>query len=159
MEKFIKCGESDAMLVVAAKDDHVSLDVFADCLTDKDCTIEQMQSVIQKLSIALMALVDEEIKSNKILKTKPILNVCRYLVQSAPELVLDDDSYYFRMAFLRVYDAIKENKDATTIKDAFMDVDVEDGNLENTFQFQIVAESDQDSWVPENKTQIIRYED
>jgi hypothetical protein len=103
--------------------------------------------------------VDEEIRSNKILKTKPILNVCRYLVQSAPELVLDDDSYYFRMAFLRVYDAIKENKDATTIKDAFMDVDVEEGNIENTFQFQIVAESDKDSWIPETKTQIIRYED
>jgi hypothetical protein len=159
MEKFINCGESDAILVVAAKDDHVSLDVFAECMSDKDCTIEQMQSVIEKLSIALMALVDEEIRSNKILKTKPILNVCRYLVQSAPELVLDDDSYYFRMAFLRVYDAIKENKDATTIKDAFMDVDVEEGNIENTFQFQIVAESDKDSWIPETKTQIIRYED
>jgi hypothetical protein len=152
MEKYIKCGESDAIMIVATKNQEAGLDIIADCLTNPDCTIDEMKDIVEKLSIALMALVDEEVTTNKVLKTQPLINLCKYLVQQCPELVLDDDTYYMRRCLVRLTESLRQNKDAVKVRDAFMEVEAEDNK--RRYQIQIIAEGVDEEWIPNNKIQI-----
>lgn len=149
--------KSEATMVIGAYPDEASLDLISSKLDNENATKEDIGEVLNKLSVALMSLCKDELLRNKIGKTAPLFNLCRYLVSEFPEIVLDDETYYLRKTIGAVQDAIRENPKAIFIRDAFMEFDVE--QHDTTFQFQVLAISNEKDFMPQDKIQIFTQDD
>jgi hypothetical protein len=150
-------NDSDVVMVIGSFPETASMDIVADCLKPENQENVDVGDLLHRLTVSLIALVVDEVESNKVAKTQPFINLCKFMVQEYPEIILDDDTYYIRKAVLRVHNAILENKNAEVVKDAFMEFDVPE--TEKTFQIQVTAVHPEHLYIPENKTQIIFYEE
>lgn len=144
-------------MVVGSFPETASMDIIADCLKPENQESADIDNLLHKLTVSLIALVVDEVDSNKVAKTQPLINLCKFIVQEYPEIVLDDDTYYIRKALLRVHNAILEHKNAEIVKDAFMEFDVPE--LDRTYQIQINAVRPEHLYIPQNKTQIFTDEE
>lgn len=149
--------ESDAALIVGSKDDYAAIDIVSPNITPENITDEDVNELIHKLSVSLISVVSEEIENNQILKTQPLINLCKYMVYQFPELVLDDDTYHIRKAIIRIQESIEENPTADIIIDAFMEMTIEE--LKKDFQIQLVAVSEKHGFEQPSKTKIMRYDE
>ena len=150
-------NDSEAIMVIGSLKDHAVLDVFSKDLLPEKIEDADINRILHNLSISLMTLVDSEIKNNKIVKTQPLISLCKFLAHQYPELVLDDDTYYMRKSVMRSQEAINENPTAHVIRDAFMEVDVPEHN--KTFQIQITSVSREDDYLDRDKVQIFTYDE
>lgn len=150
-------NDSDVVMVVGSFPETASMDIISDSLSPENQDNVDVNDLLHRLTVSLIALVVDEVDSNRVAKTQPFINLCKFMVQEYPEIVLDDDTYYIRKALLRVHNAILENKNAEIVKDAFMEFDVPE--TEKTFQIQITAVHPEQFYIPQNKTQIITYEE
>jgi hypothetical protein len=149
--------ESDAILIIGVKDDLACIDTMADGLTPETANYEKVNNLMERLSVALISIVSEEIEKNQVMKTQPLINLCKYMCFKFPELVLDDDTYHIRRSIHLMEDAIDENKDADVIIDAFMEMSTDE--LDKKFQLQLIAVSERHGFNEPSKVKIIKYDD
>lgn len=144
-------------MVVGAYPDEASLDLISSQLDLENPNTNNVREVVNKISVALMALCKDELFNNKVGKTAPLFNLCRYLVSEFPEVVLDDETYYLRKTLNNMQDAVRQNPKAQLVRDAFMEFDIEEHDA--TFQFQIVAVGNENDFMPQDKVQIFTKDD
>lgn len=150
-------NDSDVVMVVGSFPETASMDIISEELRPENQENVDIDEILRRLTVSLIALVVDEVDSNKVAKTQPLINLCKFLVQEYPEIVLDDDTYYIRKALLRVHNAILETPNATIVKDAFMEFDIP--KEDKTFQIQIVAVHPEEFYIPTNKTEIYTNEE
>jgi len=149
--------KSEVMMLVGSYPEEVSLDLISSKVNAENATEDDAREAVNQISVALMALCKEEIVKNQVGKTAPFLNLCMYLVSEFPEIVMDDETYYLRKTLLNMREAIAENPTAILIRDAFMEEDIPEKDA--TFQFQLVAVSREESYIPKDKVQIYIQDD
>jgi hypothetical protein len=149
--------ESDSIIIVGVKEDLACIDVIGDGLTPENANYDLVNNLMERLSVALISIVSEEIEKNQVMKTQPLINLCKYMCCKFPELVLDDDTYHIRRSILMMEDAVDENKDADVIIDAFMEMSVDDSDKK--FQLQLIAVSERHGFNEPSKVKIIKYND
>jgi hypothetical protein len=149
--------ESDAILIIGVKEDLACIDVMAEGLTPETANYDKVNNLMERLSVALISIVSEEIENNRVMKTQPLINLCKYMCCKFPELVLDDDTYHIRRSILMMEDAIDENKDADVIVDAFMEMTTDESDKK--FQLQLIAVSERHGFNEPTKVKIIKYDD
>lgn len=149
--------QSKDILAIGTFDNEASIDVLSKEFDVKNFNPENAENIINRLSVALIAVVTDEIEHNTVLKTAPLLNLCRYIIYKFPELVMDDELYALRRALIRMGESLRENIDADVIVDSFMELDVEDIN--RRYQLQVVAVSEKHGFVPNDKIHIFRHDE
>lgn len=144
-------------MVIGAFPEEATLDIISEEWNIENPNPDHVRVVLDNLSIALMALCRNEIETNKVGKTQPLYNLCRFLVSQFPEVVLDDETYYLRKTLIDTQEAIRQNPNARLIRDAFMEFDLPEHD--KTFQLQVVAVSSPDDYMPQDKVQIFTQDD
>ena len=145
--------EADKLLILGIKDNLVGLDIFIKEDYGK-ISDDEAKTTILEISSGLISQVASQVEKNEIHSAAPLINLCKFLVQEFPEIVLDDETYVLRRSLLRMEDSIKSNLNADEILDAFMEVE----HGESRYQLRLEAMKDKEQFISPEKIKVISYE-
>jgi hypothetical protein len=145
--------EADKLLILGIKDNLVGLDIFIKEDYGK-ISDDEAKTTILEISSGLISQVASQVEKNEIHSAAPLINLCKFLVQEFPEIVLDDETYVLRRSLLRMEDSIKSNLNADEILDAFMEVE----HGESRYQLRLEAMKDREQFISPEKIKVISYE-
>lgn len=129
--------ESEALLIVASFKDTARADIISPKRELSTATDKEVEETMRLLTVSLISLLEDEVKKNRVGKTYPLMNLCVYMAQYFPELVIEDELYKIRRALLEVVTALEDNEDAHTVRNAFLELKIK--NSGRQYQLQILA--------------------
>lgn len=145
--------EADKLLILGLKDKLVGLDIFVK-EGYGEISDEEARATILEISSGLISQVASQVEKNAIHSAAPLINLCKFLVQEFPEIVLDEETYVLRRSLMRMEESIKNNLNADEIIDAFMEVEHGDSR----YQLRLEAMKDAEQFINPEKIKVISYE-